>query len=157
MQIYGDGEGIITKGVSDRYTIAFLSGLTYTENCYKCRYAQKKRVSDITLGDSWGSEMPVEDTKKGISLVLCQSQKGIELLNQSEVELRNVDLEMAISNNQQLDHPFRMPEYRGTFLRDIREGKRFNSVVKRYLPKQCFKQDVKEFLIRIHVISRERK
>ena len=30
---------IDTPGVIDRYLIAFLAGLSYTENCYKCTYA----------------------------------------------------------------------------------------------------------------------
>lgn len=42
----------------------FLGGLFYTENCYECKYAQLNRVSDITIGDSWGSELPTEEQKK---------------------------------------------------------------------------------------------
>ena len=65
---------------SDLYTFAFLTSLDYTENCYSCRYATLDRVSDITLGDSWGSELEAEEQKKGISLILCQTEKGKELL-----------------------------------------------------------------------------
>ena len=68
--IYNNYKGVITNGVSDRYSIAFLNSLTYTENCYSCKYAKIERVSDITLGDLWGSELSVEEQKKGISLVL---------------------------------------------------------------------------------------
>lgn len=50
---------------SDLYTFAFLTSLDYTENCYSCRYATLDRVSDITLGDSWGSELEAEEQKKG--------------------------------------------------------------------------------------------
>ena len=31
---------LVAKGVQDRYTLAFLKGLCYTENCYSCQYAQ---------------------------------------------------------------------------------------------------------------------
>ena len=151
MQIQVDCKSIVTKGVSDRYTIAFLNGLTYTENCYDCRYADKKRVSDITLGDSWGSELSLEDKKDGISLVLCQTEKGLEILENADVELRDVNLEIAVSNNQQLDHPSRMPECRSAFFHSIKAGKNFNREVKRYFPKPCFKQDVKELLIRMRI------
>ena len=40
--------------------------IDYTENCYSCRYASQSRVSDISLGDSWGSELSEEEKKKGI-------------------------------------------------------------------------------------------
>ena len=48
--VYGDYKGIITNGVSDKYSIAFLNSLTYTENCYSCQYACKERVSDLDFG-----------------------------------------------------------------------------------------------------------
>ena len=41
-QIYEGYKGIITTGVCDRYMIAFLNALTYTENCYECQYAKKR-------------------------------------------------------------------------------------------------------------------
>lgn len=105
MQIHGDHKGIITKGVSDKYTIAFLNALTYTENCYECDYAKLQRVSDLTLGDSWGSNLPMDEQKKGVSLALCQTEKGVQLLKKAEVALLTVELERAVENNHQLDHP----------------------------------------------------
>lgn len=38
----------------DKYTLAFLNSINYTENCYNCQYAKIERVSDLTIGDSWG-------------------------------------------------------------------------------------------------------
>ena len=61
--------------IVDMYTYAFLKSIDYTENCYYCRYASQSRVSDISLGDSWGSELSEEEKKKGISLVLCQTKR----------------------------------------------------------------------------------
>ena len=46
--------------IVDMYTYAFLKSIDYTENCYSCRYASQSRVSDISLGDSWGSELSDE-------------------------------------------------------------------------------------------------
>ena len=59
--------------------ISFLTALSDTENCYSCKDAQEKRPGDITLGDSWGTELPENEWKKGISLILCQTEKGITL------------------------------------------------------------------------------
>ena len=52
--------------IVDMYTYAFLKSIDYTENCYYCRYASQSRVSDISLGDSWGSELSEEEKKKGV-------------------------------------------------------------------------------------------
>lgn len=152
MQIWGDNKGIITKGVSDKYTIAFLKGLTYTENCYKCLYARRERVSDITLGDSWGSQL-LEEKDKGISLALCQTEKGIELLKNANIELKDVDLEKAIMNNQQLKHPFIIPKSRKKFFEHIKNGKKFNSEVFRCFPKDCIKQNIKSILIKLKLVK----
>ena len=101
----------------DLYTFAFLTSLDYTENCYSCRYATLDRVSDITLGDSWGSELSREEQKKGISLILCQTEKGIELVKSAGFELEEVDLDKAVTANHQLRHPSEMPDKRNTFLK----------------------------------------
>ena len=148
MQIWSDDEGIVTKGASDKYTIAFLKGLTYTENCYKCLFARIERVSDLTLGDSWGSELN-EEKDKGISLALCQTDKGKELLQKANVELKNVNLDIAIMNNQQLSQSFIMPKSRANYFKNIKKGKSFNWGVFKCFPKECIKQDVKRVLIKI--------
>lgn len=149
--VYGDYNGIITNGVSDKYSIAFLNSLTYTENCYSCQYAFKDRVSDLTLGDSWGSELPMDEQKKGISLILCQTEKGEKLLKGSGIHLEKVDIEKAIANNHQLSHPSLMPKNRDDFFKGLKKHK-FNRLVFRQFPKQCLRQDIKQLLIKAHII-----
>ena len=153
-QIYGDGKGIITPGVNDRYSIAFLAGLCYTEGCYGCPYAQGDRVSDLTLGDSWGSLLPEEECKKGISLLICQTQKGQQLMESAEMTLTEVDPAIAVDNNHQLAHPSPKPDGRDVFFTRLKNGASFNKLVKKTLPKSCFRQDVKHLLIKIGVIHR---
>lgn len=153
MQVHGDHQGLVRKGVSDKYTIAFLNSLSYTDNCYECNYAQKSRVSDITLGDSWGSELSLEEQKKGVSLVLCQTQKGTELLKQAELHLEAVDLDKAIASNHQLAQPSELPESRKEFFDGIEKKKSFNSMVFKAFPKQCLRQDIKETLIKMKIIQ----
>lgn len=157
MQIYGDHKGIITKGVSDKYTIAFLNALTYTENCYECDYAKLQRVSDLTLGDSWGSNLPMDEQKKGVSLALCQTEKGVQLLKKAEVALLTVELERAVENNHQLDHPSVRPAGRDTFFNGIKQKKRFNRLIFKCFPKQCLRQDVKELLILTKIIRGDKQ
>lgn len=89
-------------GAIDKYSIAFLNSICYTENCYECQYARLERSSDVTLGDSWGTNLSNEEQKRGISLILCQTKKGQELLDLAELELREVDLDCAVQYNHQL-------------------------------------------------------
>ena len=113
-------KGIITTGVTDSYLLSFLNGLCYTENCYTCNYAQFNRVSDITLGDSWGSDLPLEEQKKGISLMLCQTQKGIDLIENCGMNLLDVGIKNAVAHNKQLNAPMVKPAVREQFFTAIK-------------------------------------
>lgn len=145
LQLRAEGVPVGEPGVIDRYLIAFLNGLDYTENCYSCAYARCERVSDLTLGDSWGTEL-VDETTDGVSLVLCQTEKGEELLRMAKLELLPVDSERAVANNAQLKHPMERPGAREDFLQDLISGISFERAVRQALPKQCLKQDIKRIL-----------
>lgn len=134
--------------IRDRYTIAFLYGLIYTENCYHCAYAGVGRVSDITLGDSWGSDLEETERSKGISLAMCQTEKGLSLLKRCSLELHAVDIDKAIAANHQLREPSPLSERRDVFFRAIEKGTDFNHAVNKSFPMHCFRLDLKNFLIK---------
>lgn len=144
---------IDTPGVVDSYSMAFLAGLDYTENCYSCSYASTRRVADISLGDSWGTEL-VDEAAEGISLVLCQSEKGQELLEWAGASLRDVDVDVAIQNNGQLRAPSRKPASRDTFLLLFDEGIPLSSIVRRCLPKAYYRQCLKRILLKTGLLKR---
>jgi len=142
---------ICHKDCLDKYSMGFLNALFFTENCYECKYASKKRISDITLGDSWGSSMSAEEQKRGISLILVQTEKGLQLLKDSNVELFDVDVENAVSNNHQLRHPSAKTEKREFFFAGLKKKKKFDSLVRKCYPKSSFKQWIKGILIKLHI------
>lgn len=139
--------------ILDFYTDAFLKGTTYTENCYSCKYARIERVSDITLGDSWGSELSKEEQLKGISLALVQSQKGMMLIESAELCLKNVSIETAVNNNHQLKHPSIMNADRKVFFSEIKKGNSFSLAYRRTFPKQYFKDKIKLLMIKLHLLG----
>lgn len=143
---------IVPKGVQDRYTMAFLNGLFYTENCYSCHYAQTDRVGDLTIGDSWGTELSGE-LSRGVSLALCQTKKGKEMLEKMEFNFYDVDFENAVQSNHQLRHPSDLPQERKNFFEDLRKGKSFKQAVFHAYPRTCFKQSAKELLIKLNLYS----
>lgn len=115
---------IVTPGTMDCYSIAFLNGLIYTENCYECIYADSKRITDLTIGDSWGTELP--DGGKGISLILCNTEQGKELVERTNVYLEDVNVNNAIASNPQLKAATKMPKKRATFFVGYKQNKKFN-------------------------------
>lgn len=148
-----DGKRIRHRGSVDAYTAAFLRGYSYTRSCYSCKYARLERGSDLTLGDSWGSDLPAEAQEKGVSLCLCQNDKGLELLQMAELQLFNVDLNQAVENNGQLSAPYNMPNKRSSFFKEIERGHSVNYALFVCLPTYSIKQYVKNLLLRWNVIS----
>lgn len=144
-------ETVAPMGTQDMYTHAFLASLDYTENCYTCKYAKLERVADVTLGDSWGSNLSVAEQKKGISLVLCQTHKGLELVENSGISLKKVDIDNAIKSNHQLRHPSIMPEKRELFFSHLNKG--FDKAILKCAPKMYYKQKIKGLLIKLKIIT----
>lgn len=108
------------------------------------------RVSDITLGDSWGSELEAEEQKKGISLILCQTEKGKELLKNTKIELRDVNLNKAVKANHQLSYPSKMPTERKIFFKNIDKG--FYYAISRCHPKMYYIRRLKYILHKAKII-----
>lgn len=139
---------LINSRTQDLYTYTFLTSLIYTENCYSCKYATVERVGDITIGDSWGSNLDKAEVEKGVSLILCQTEKGKELLNKLPFNYQNVDIETAINQNKQLQHPSKMPKQREQFLLNISKGNSFDFALAKVFPKHCFKHIIKKIVFK---------
>ena len=100
----------------DNYYYAyFLSGDIYRKSCYSCKYANMKRVGDFSLGDYWGVEklhLPL-NTFNGCSLLVVNSDKATKFLGKIEtMNIKETRVDEAISQNEQLKHPSRLPDSR---------------------------------------------
>ena len=138
-------------GSCDNYLLAFLCGLDYTDNCYECKYAGIARVSDITLGDSWKSDLPEKEQRRGISLIFCQTEKGEQLLKKSKMKLFPVNLENAISANDQLRAPFPKTKKHDLFFEKYPQ-KNFNYATFCCIPDKCIKQRIKAVLLKVKLL-----
>ncbi len=135
---------LINSRTQDLYTYAFLTSLIYTENCYDCQYATIERAGDITIGDAWGSNLDKDEADKGISLILCQTKKGEKLLKKLPFNFHRIDVETAIKQNKQLQHPSQMPKEREQFICDIKKGSSFDFAVAKIFPKHYLKHFIKK-------------
>ncbi len=144
-----DGKRLMV--LRDSYTRAFLEGGFYTENCYNCRYAALERVSDLTLGDSWGTELPNEEVTNGISLALCQTEKGIELLKNSNLKLLDTNLNKAVEYNHQLNHPSVRHSKRYKLISELKKGTKFKTITMKVFPKRYLKYFVYNSLNKIGI------
>jgi len=105
-----DGKSLLeTRFPKNEYITGFLSGLYYRERCYRCQYAQEKRVSDITVGDYWDREnkVTIPNKKGGLSMLIVNTPKGKELIEKGRqlFHLKEGNYRAFVARNGQLKHP----------------------------------------------------
>lgn len=92
------------------YTDLFMLGYSLRPNCQNCNYANRKRVSDITLGDFWGlskdSTLSFE-SQNGLNVVICSSKKGLDLIEsiKDKFVYEEREYDEAVNGNSQLRKP----------------------------------------------------
>lgn len=98
------------------YLYAFFHSLSLRESCYKCIYAKKIRVGDVTLGDFWGARefFPTIDDSAGVSMLLLNSEKGRVFFSKIKENCNNysADIDQATVHNGSLVSPPQRPESR---------------------------------------------
>lgn len=68
----------------DPYYFAFSKGGIYRACCYSCKFAQRMRPGDFTIGDFWGvkERIPGAYDSDGVSAVLANTEKAEKFLEQ---------------------------------------------------------------------------
>lgn len=109
--MYADTTKIYSRPFySDTYFLGFMRKLFYKNACYSCKYAQKSRVGDLTIGDFWGfdtSKPFVTELRHGCSVVLTNSCQGEHFFQSCKHALiyQQRELDEAVSGNPQLRAP----------------------------------------------------
>lgn len=106
-------KSIYIRAINSSYYRLFLKGNIYRDNCYKCKYASAVRVGDVSIGDYWGIDEAhpefIENQRnyRGISVVICNTEKGIKLVEECKEEfmLCKSDIARAQRRNPQLKEP----------------------------------------------------
>lgn len=139
---------LINKDIKDPYTVGFIQGLFYTNNCYSCKFAKENRIGDITIGDSWGSNSDMKNS----SLVLKNTLKGDYLLSliKDYFTLIDGDFETIKKNNHQLNHASLKQDYTDYYF-DHFNDKITYKIIKKAYPKIVLKQKIRHILIKLHL------
>lgn len=75
------GNVIVRRGEKqDSYQRVYHNHVMCPKHCEKCKYQNAPRFGDLTIGDFWGigEKDKTIDTRKGVSAVLCNNEKGKE-------------------------------------------------------------------------------
>ena len=121
---------------NDPYIRGFLRDFFLRQSCPTCRYTSTARVSDFTIADWWGYKKKDEKDKdfqyKGVSLVLANSNKALDVVKNLNMELRERSIEEAKKTNLCLSRPYPKNPMREKFWEDY-NSKSFADVVPMYM------------------------
>jgi len=113
---WDDGEIEYQDAWESPYFAGFWKNTTLRPSCYSCKFASIKRQGDITLGDFWGVKKHVKEIKltgKGVSMLLVNSQKGLDVLDSiNNIDRIESDVKTALKIQAHLSRPVNRPESR---------------------------------------------
>ncbi|MBR1659553.1 MAG: Coenzyme F420 hydrogenase/dehydrogenase, beta subunit C-terminal domain, partial [Oscillospiraceae bacterium] len=131
---FSDQTEYVCEFRKDPYFVAFLQNLSLRPSCYHCASKGRRKNSDITLADFWGVQQVVPELYDplGVSLVLCNTEKGRALLKAVSANLRmqETDFARSLEHNTMAYTSVSRPKNRDKFIRMVNE-QNFEAAVRR--------------------------
>lgn len=129
----------ILKGRNDCYVEAFYGNFAMRESCYNCPAIGIPRKGDLTIADYWGIGTmykfePNFEIERGVSLILVNNSKGMDLMTASEkyLHVKKGAFNEALKGNQAMVRPPYRPKSRDYFYIDLVRLD-FQDVINKYL------------------------
>lgn len=157
---FENGDEEINDKSHDWWVKGFIYNDLYTrESCFQCKYKTLPRKNaDITIGDFWGIQyQSKEDNQKGISAVLINTKRGMELFEhiQDKLVYSQSTLDMVLPGNPALiKNPVRNIEKENAFFNNL-QILGFSESVKRSIYSKAndklttrIKKKIKEHLVK---------
>jgi coenzyme F420-reducing hydrogenase beta subunit len=150
---HGKKKKVILNGNEDPYVLKFLTNALQSNACFECPFTNLDRVGDLTLGDFWGVENVYhelkDEAKKGMSLVLINSEKGKSLFEKQN-DLVSIRTEQAeyLPYNAHLSKP--------ASKNDLREAL-YDSICSSNFSIAAFKHNFLPFTFKLYLIKRRIK
>lgn len=144
LSVWNDNNLTYQKPIwKDYFLMGFSKHLYFRESCYKCKYASKDRVADLTIGDFWGlgKMIPFEkDTTSGVSVVFVNDEKGEYLFEKikNKIYFEERLLEEAINGNPRYYSPSWKHKNNSRFI-ELYESYDFDKALKKSLRKERVK------------------
>lgn len=116
----------------DKYMRMFLDNIDLRPSCYACHFKGFPRISDLTIGDSWGIEnhMPDMDDDKGTSIILINSFNGMKMFEAIKENLivKEAELDETLPPTADSRRPVEMHPNRKKYWEGVSEGESFDNL-----------------------------
>ncbi len=133
---FANDKEYLTVFNDDSFMRGFLAELYNRPSCHNCPSKNLRSGSDITIGDFWGvsSHIPEMDDDKGTSLVLVNTEKGVQSFSSISTGLncKVADFDNAVKGNPAIVRPTNPHRNRSGFFRRVLKSD-FDSLANRML------------------------
>lgn len=151
---FENGEQYCEDRWHDLFFIGYLQCGSFSRpSCYDCQFKGFPQKSDITLADFWGIENidSSMDQDKGTSLVMVNSDKGMELFNAAKDQLvwKEFTIDDARKGNPAMDSSLKpVAKNRDAFFKALDEMP-FDKVAAKFFPLPTFSNRMKAKIRRV--------
>lgn len=116
------------------YANIFYSHNAIRPSCFNCPYRTVERISDISIADCWGiaKNMPQFNDNKGVSLVLINTNKGLDLFEKCQNEIESQQVNIKNYMQPALHEVDKIPKSRDDFWRIVQKKGVTSSLLRRY-------------------------
>lgn len=126
---FADKQQYCVHYFEDQFMQMFLGNLDLRPSCYACPFKEFSRISDMTIGDSWGIEkvMPELGDDKGTSIILVHSLRGNAMLQAVKESLvtREAELDKVLPPTADSRKSVVMHPNRKKYLKGLKNGESF--------------------------------
>lgn len=130
--LFSDMQRYCVDFFEDKFMRMFLDNIDLRPSCYSCYFKGFPRISDMTIGDSWGIEkyMPDMDDDKGTSIILIHSLKGEIMLDAIKKNLivREAKLDEVLPSTADSRRSVEMHPNRKKYVDGINRNQSFQSL-----------------------------
>lgn len=134
--LYTDGKWDGTSFLSQIQKTAFYSGIAQRDSCFSCKYTNLDRPGDLTIADFWGVEncLPSFADKRGVSLVMLNTEKGTQLFEQikNTCDFEVCAVESALSAQPHTRQPLEESPLRAAFWEEYHKNG-YEAAIRKYL------------------------
>lgn len=129
---FWDEQRYCVKFYEDKFMQMFLGNIDLRPSCHNCRFKDFPRISDMTIGDSWGIEnyMPDMNDDRGTSVIIVNSLKGKQMLDafMGSLNLREASLDKVLPITADSRKSVEMHPNRVKFFKGVEKDKDINTL-----------------------------
>lgn len=146
--VFKDGRQYVDKVKREIFFIGFGKSIFNRSSCYSCKFRMNNTKADITLADFWGIDRQGDSDfldNKGVSLVITHTETGDKALSQIQesIFMKPRPLDEAVKYNPRLISSVGEPVGRKSFFEDMKAGRSFDWLRKKYMDNFSIKYKIK--------------